>query len=251
MIKKLNQHIAIIEESIDPDESIKPTIIVFLTVAVSLTVCRYFGQFTDFDRFFVKGTDWKLSLNDKVFYGKLWWAFIVFIAYVVIPLIVVKVFKLSKIKDLGLSGKGFFKHLPWYLLMILPMLIIIWFVSKDNSFQQQYPFFKHEYWGHTGRFVCWELVYAFQFFCVEFFFRGFLLQIPKRKIGVIAVFVMIIPYCMIHYQKPLLETTGAIFGGTILGFMAIRTNSIYGGVIIHIFVAIAMDLASLYRSGVI
>ena len=59
---------------------------------------------------------------------------------------------------------------------------------------------------------------------------------------------MIIPYCMIHYGKPLPETLGAIGAGILLGTIAMRTRSIWGGVIIHVAVAVTMDVLAL-RDG--
>jgi membrane protease YdiL (CAAX protease family) len=50
---------------------------------------------------------------------------------------------------------------------------------------------------------------------------------------------------MIHYGKPLPETLGAIGAGVILGTLAMRTRSIWGGVLIHIGVAITMDMLAL------
>jgi hypothetical protein len=63
--------------------------------------------------------------------------------------------------------------------------------------------------------------------------------------GSSAIFVMIIPYCMIHYGKPMAETLGAIIAGTVLGTLAMRTRSIWGGVLIHVGVAVTMDLLAL------
>jgi membrane protease YdiL (CAAX protease family) len=56
---------------------------------------------------------------------------------------------------------------------------------------------------------------------------------------------MIVPYCMIHYGKPLPETFGAILAGLILGTIAMRTKSIWGGALIHIGVAMTMDVLAL------
>jgi membrane protease YdiL (CAAX protease family) len=56
---------------------------------------------------------------------------------------------------------------------------------------------------------------------------------------------MIVPYCMIHYGKPLPETLGAIVAGLVLGTLALRTRSIWGGVLIHIGVALTMDMLAL------
>ena len=41
---------------------------------------------------------------------------------------------------------------------------------------------------------------------LEFFFRGFILHGTKQRFGFYAIFVMIIPYCMIHFGKPIVET---------------------------------------------
>jgi membrane protease YdiL (CAAX protease family) len=54
-----------------------------------------------------------------------------------------------------------------------------------------------------------------------------------------------VPYCMIHYGKPMTETIGAIFAGVILGTLAMRTRSIWGGVLIHVGVAWTMDLLAI------
>ena len=68
------------------------------------------------------------------------------------------------------------------------------------------------------------------------------------QLGVNAIFVMIIPYCMIHYGKPLPETIGAMGAGILLGTIAIGTRSIWGGVIVHVPVAVTMDVLAL-RDG--
>jgi membrane protease YdiL (CAAX protease family) len=50
---------------------------------------------------------------------------------------------------------------------------------------------------------------------------------------------------MIHYGKPMPETFGAILAGLLLGTLAMRTRSIWGGVLIHIGVATTMDVMAL------
>ena len=50
---------------------------------------------------------------------------------------------------------------------------------------------------------------------------------------------------MIHYGKPMPETLGAIGAGIILGTIAMRTKSIWGGMLIHIGVAMTMDVLAL------
>jgi hypothetical protein len=63
--------------------------------------------------------------------------------------------------------------------------------------------------------------------------------------GAYAIFVMIVPYCMIHFHKPVAEVAGAIFAGIILGTLAMATRSIWFGVLIHVSVAVTMDLLAI------
>ena len=63
-------------------------------------------------------------------------------------------------------------------------------------------------------------------------------------LGKDAILPMVATYAFLHFGKPMAETIGSIFGGYILGIIALQTRSIIGGVIIHMGVAIAMDLAA-------
>ncbi|MCA9147548.1 MAG: CPBP family intramembrane metalloprotease, partial [Planctomycetales bacterium] len=80
---------------------------------------------------------------------------------------------------------------------------------------------------------------------LEFFFRGFMIHGTKRQFGPYCVLVMMVPYCMIHFTKPLPETFGAIIAGVVLGLMSLKTRSIWLGAALHIAVAWSMDVAAL------
>ena len=58
---------------------------------------------------------------------------------------------------------------------------------------------------------------------------------------------MVVPYNMIHYGKPFLEANAAIIAGIVLGTLALKTRSIWCGFLIHVSVAISMDLAALIQ----
>ena len=66
-----------------------------------------------------------------------------------------------------------------------------------------------------------------------------------RYVGSYAIFIMVIPYVMIHFGKPFAETIGAIIAGIALGTLALRTRSIFGGVLIHVTVALSMDVLAI------
>jgi membrane protease YdiL (CAAX protease family) len=96
--------------------------------------------------------------------------------------------------------------------------------------------------------LIWEAFYFLQFVGLEFFFRGFMVHALKKHFGFYSVFVMMVPYCMIHFGKPLPEAFGAILAGIILGILSLKSNSIWLGVLLHFSVAFAMDCFSLmYR----
>ena len=58
---------------------------------------------------------------------------------------------------------------------------------------------------------------------------------------------MAVPYCMIHYGKPYLEACGAMVAGVVLGSLSMKTRSIYPGFLVHVTVAILMDILALDR----
>jgi membrane protease YdiL (CAAX protease family) len=167
--------------------------------------------------------------------------------YFVVPAIIVRVFFREKLSDWGLSLGGYLRHLWIYALLFVPVGAAVAVVSFTPGFQQSYPFYKTPH-GWTDLLV-WEAFYALQFLTLEFFFRGFMLHGLTEKLGKWAIMVMVIPYCMIHFQKPMLETMGAIVAGLILGLLALRTRSIWGGATIHVAVAVFMDLLVLWQRG--
>ena len=97
-------------------------------------------------------------------------------------------------------------------------------------------------------FVWWSL-YALQFVALEFFFRGFLVHGLAPRLGWVSIFVMIVPYNMLHYGKPMPEALVAIAGGLVLGTLSLKTRSIWWGASLHIAIAITMDVCALWHAG--
>jgi membrane protease YdiL (CAAX protease family) len=93
--------------------------------------------------------------------------------------------------------------------------------------------------------LLWESMYIAQFFALEMFFRGFMLVPLRRTLGSGAVFAMCVPYVMIHYGKPYLEASVAFIAGVALGSLSMRTKSIYSGFLVHVTVALLMDVLAI------
>jgi membrane protease YdiL (CAAX protease family) len=216
-------------------------LMVLVTVAAALTLQEYLGGHDTYERLFPpgphNGQSWELL-------GYAWWSGWRVFGYVIVPMLVLRCLPGQRIRDYHVSPRGFFRHLWIYGLLFAAVLPAVLFASTTSSFRQTYPFYRLANRSY-GDLATWEALYAAQFLSLEFFFRGFLLQGLRRALGANAIFVMLVPYCMIHYGKPLPETIGAIGAGLILGTLAMRTRSIWGGVVIHVCVATTMDLLAL------
>jgi membrane protease YdiL (CAAX protease family) len=214
-------------------------VMVLVTVAASLTLQQYFGDQDTYAQLFPPdgSTYWELRRFA-------WWSGWRVFGYVVLPMIVLACLPGQRIRDYHVSRRGFFQHLWIYLLLLALVAPAVLWASTTHAFRETYPFYRMANRSYAD-LAMWEGLYAAQFLSLEFFFRGFLLHGLRRALGANAIFVMIVPYCMIHYGKPLPETLGAIGAGLILGTLAMRTRSIWGGVLIHVGVATTMDILAL------
>lgn len=61
-----------------------------------------------------------------------------------------------------------------------------------------------------GKWIFYIILY---FLALKFLFRGFMIFPLARYIGAYAIFVMVIPYIMIHFGKSVFETLGSIIAG--------------------------------------
>jgi membrane protease YdiL (CAAX protease family) len=215
-------------------------IVVLIAVAVGITLQEYVGDRGVFQKHF--------AALAKGEYGELlgfaWWTCWRVFGYVVLPVAAIAALPGERLRDYYVSPRGFVGKLWIYLGLfgiVLPAVIV---ASQTAAFARTYPFYRLAN-RSTFDLLAWEVLYAIQFVSLEFFFRGFMLKALKPRFGSGAIFVMIVPYCMIHFGKPMPETLGAIIAGVVLGTLAMRTRSIWGGAAIHIAVAITMDLLAL------
>ncbi len=236
----------------------------FAIVALVLTAQEYYGG----NRFFgAYIRPWLLETQraqraapggwgqyiDVRFYGELygygWWAFTRVVGYTVIPLAAWKLlFRRDSMLDMGLRTRGLLKHAWIYGLCLLVVIPCVFVVSRSPDFANYYPFYKKcsRSWFDL---MVWESMYIAQFFALEVFFRGFMLTPLRRNLGSGAIFAMCVPYVMIHYGKPYLESSVAFLAGVALGSLSMRTRSIYSGFLVHVTVALLMDALALMGAG--
>jgi hypothetical protein len=170
-------------------------------------------------------------------------------AFYVIPLLIIKVIYDRKSRDLyGLTFRNFNPR-P-YLFMLLFMLPLITIASFNRGFLESYPtlksFFLEPVFGlnRVQMTLLYELFYGFDFIFVELIFRGALVIGMARLLGKDAILPMTATYCFLHFGKPPGEAVSSVFGGYILGVIALYSRTILGGCLIHIGVAFLMELAA-------
>lgn len=241
------------------------TVIVLLTVAVALTVQNFTNSPSDvstvvgFAAKVIGGPEGERAAQDWLCersatqLGRLtWWACSAYATYVLIPLLVVVFVLKEKPTDYGLKVHGWYHGWKIYLLFVAVMIPLVWYFSAEARFQQSYPFYRVNYPDELGAdLLRWEGLYALQFVALEFFFRGFIVHGTKHQFGAYGTFVMTVPYCMIHFQKPMPECVASIIAGVALGLMSLATRSIWLGAALHVSVAWGMDTCALGRRGLL
>lgn len=179
-----------------------------------------------------------------------WWGIATVVTMIVLPLLIARIGAGLRPRDIGLKVRGTLRDARIYALLYLVFLPVVWMVSRSPDFQKTYPFYKPAGTGPLGSdFWMFEAIYCLQFLAVELFFRGFLVLGLKRALGLSSVLVMLAPYCMIHFYKPIPEALGSIGAGLVLGLLAWRTGTIVYGWFLHYAVALSMDLLALNQTG--
>jgi membrane protease YdiL (CAAX protease family) len=231
--------------------------VMFATVVASLALQQYFAGREIYGAFVRPwlsameraGSSWVDVIRYGELYGYAWWALTRTFGYTVFPLAIWKIcFPRDSLLDLGLRTRGFLKHAWIYglcLAVVVPLVVI---ASFTPDFASYYPFYKKASRSWV-ELITWEVLYLVQFFGLELFFRGFMLTTLRKSVGSSAIFAMCVPYVMIHFGKPYLETAGAFVAGVALGTVAMRTRSIYSGFLVHATVALLMDGLALWHRG--
>lgn len=137
---------------------------------------------------------------------------------------------------------------PYFIMLLIVLPGVIW-ASFQPDFMQSYPSHmpglaeKKSGWSWLT-VSSFELVYGLDYALVELYFRGFLIIGMVKWLGKRAVLPMVVIYCFLHFGKPVGETISSIFGGYILGVIALYSKNIWGGIIVHMGLAWMMELAA-------
>lgn len=137
-----------------------------------------------------------------------------------------------------------------YLIMLAIMVPIIAIASQDAGFLRKYPrsqvmraieLFNPD---HAGYILSYETLYILDFYVIELFFRGFMILAFVRIAGPKVILPTAVFYCVLHFGKPFGEALSSLFGGTLLGIITYYSRSIWGGIIVHMGIALAMEVCA-------
>jgi membrane protease YdiL (CAAX protease family) len=192
-------------------------------------------------------------------YGYLYWFGSSLAWLFVLPVAIVAAMPGRRIREFGLGLGDWRFGVRAAALLYAAMLPVLALASFRANFIDYYPM---NGWvrgeiqlyaaggasGHLLAFVMYELAYAAYFVGWEFFHRGFLTIGLEPALGWYAVFVVAIPFGLLHVGKPMPEAYGAIVASLVLGWLAIRTRSSWYGFALHAAIAMTMDaLAVLHQ----
>jgi len=157
------------------------------------------------------------------------------IYYVLIPLAAGWMFFRDKPGDYGIR----IGNRKWALILIpaclAGMALILYGASKMPEFRSYY----HRYAMDWPQLLLDTALYMFAW---EFLFRGYMLFGLEKSIGKNAIFVQAIPFVLLHFGKPFLETLACIPGGFGFGYVAYKTRSFLPCFVIHFGMYIMMAL---------
>jgi len=234
-----------------------------LTIVLAATCfCLFFIHYAKFASVFdqllanisqtlYNNKQWYFLIRRHEFYqlfSQAWWTLIHLLGYVAFPALLIKYYFKEPLKNYGTAWQKTHHYWIHYCCLALPIVIFAYFASYREDFTHTYPFYSLASRSYFD-LLAWQILYGLQFIALEFFFRGFLLHSLQPSLKFNAVWLMSIPYLMIHFQKPWLEAFGALPFGLLLGWLALRSRSIWGGAMVHITIAFSMDAFSLIRGG--
>jgi hypothetical protein len=214
-------------------------------IALVLALEEYFFSFAALGRHgWVNG----IGTGSQDLGAGLVWVASLLVFFVVVPAIVVRVWHREPLASIGWNTRGLVRHLRAYLPLYALVLPLVVLASHRADFTGTYPFVASAR-TDISTFLLWECAYAVSFFALEAFFRGYLLFTLAARMGWLAIFVMVVPYTMVHFHKPWPECLGAIVAGITLGVLALAFRSFWGGVVVHALVAVTMDTLAVHHAG--
>jgi membrane protease YdiL (CAAX protease family) len=149
--------------------------------------------------------------------------------YAILPVLVVLLVLRRNPLDIGL-GPGNIRI--WGLHVLITCLVAVPILLGTSRFAPFQSYYKVEDFNFLS-YVFENCIYLLGW---EYIFRGFLLFGLKEKFREGSILVQMVPFVLLHFGKPELETLSTIVTGIYFGYVAYRGNSFWPAFIIHLFI---------------
>ncbi|OGO38400.1 MAG: hypothetical protein A2147_03335 [Chloroflexi bacterium RBG_16_57_8] len=151
--------------------------------------------------------------------------------YVLFPLLTIAVLLRKNVMKFGFRLGDARKWAAYVGITCLIGAPILYATSRMPAFQSYYDM-------QDFNFVRYFFVTFASLFASEFLFRGYLIFGLKDRLGEMSILVQMVPFVLVHFGKPELETVSTVLTGIYFGFVVYRTNSFWPAFLIHMFINI-------------
>jgi hypothetical protein len=141
----------------------------------------------------------------------------------------------------GLQRPDTWSYYPYLVLLMIPLLF---WAAGQPDFIAVYPRAKGLSGLSAGLF---ESSYGLDLFSMEFFFRGWLILGLARMCKAQSILPAALFYLTVHFGKPMEECVSSLFGGILLGVIALESRSIYVGVLLHLCLAWGLEVLAFFH----
>lgn len=156
-----------------------------------------------------------------------------FIYFGIFPVLTILIFLRKNPLDFGLRLGNYRLWLPYVLIFLAIAIPILYFTSDMSSVQGYYRS------GRNFDLLKYALQMGVYMLGWEFLFRGFMLFGLKDKFKEGSIIIQMIPFVLLHFGKPEIETISTIFTGLLWGYICYRGKSFWPAFIMHIVVNIS------------
>jgi membrane protease YdiL (CAAX protease family) len=161
--------------------------------------------------------------------GSTW--FSTFFYFGFLPLLVIIIFLRKNPLDFGLRWGN--PRVWWFLVVLFCVVAAIILLASSASTTLQ------SYYQNKGfNFITYFLTSCFSLGASEFMYRGYLLFGLKEKFQEGSILLQMVPFVLLHFGKPELETVSTIITGILFGYVCYRGKSFWPAFIIHLFINI-------------
>jgi len=211
-----------------------------IVAAVALVIYEHHGSRRSCPAWFIEQSRAFFEIEPLRFHQHLWSHLTAFATLMVLPILCGFLLERWSIWDLGLSVRNAKKEFLLVLALWAAFLPVLWFFSETPAFMRTYPRLPGAA-TDLSLYAWYEGLYLIKWVAWEFFFRGFLLFGLAKDFGTRAVLFSTLPFVIMHFGKPEAEVAASLAAGFILCTIALRSKSIWPGVLLHWLVASSMD----------